>query len=427
MANLLGLVTITDAGSPINSLFGQGYKAETYEHGELAMLRAHDAYRADLPHHSDFVEVLSLNVKCVNPNEPIYFTSLQLHVGGSPCVFIPFVLVQNFSTLTIVGDTRVYSFKFPMLGGKIPMCRLQFHLATIRYVCPYDPNIVSVSVNFRGTVLDTQERNALLNANSRLDVFQYYETVHVNNPTNATKFRMNARLFNLCKGYIIEGPVERLTRLCYSLNNNRLYDYSQAGLHTFGTKLNDRMLYLPFNMDAPLLSNRISSFHGGVNHNRIDDLQIYMELSEPGTFNVHAVCANALRTQGSMGCAYFDSEEELMKGKPSAPVNPLPLSGPFLIEPTLAIRAGRAPPVPTTTWAAEQKLIDPERNVCPILYDTIAAGAEYCTCAVCNNNFTAAALKHHLVTNSRKNCPMCREPWMRWVVYTNSPTAVSST
>jgi hypothetical protein len=427
MANLLGLVTITDAGSPINALFGQGYKAETSEHGELSMLRANDAYRADLPSTSDYVEVLSLNVKCVNPNLPIHFTSIQLHIGGSPCVFVPFSLFQEFTTVKIVGNTRVYSFKFPLLGGKIPMSRLHFHAATIRMICPYDANIIGVTAHFRGTILDTPARNEQRNAPVRQDVFQYYETLHVNNTTNATKFRMTAHLFNLCKGYIIEGPIEQLRRVTYMLNNNRLYDHAESGLLTFGLKLNDRMLYLPFNMDEPLLSNAIGSFRGGVNHNRIDDVTIYMELSEPCAFSVHAVCANALRTQGGMGCAYFDSEEALMAGKPSAPVNPLGLSGPFPYEPTNAIRAGRAPPVVEQVWTSEHKVIDIERAMCPILYDTIAAGSEYCTCGVCNNNFTASALKHHLTTNSRKNCPMCREPWMRWVVYTNSPPAVSST
>lgn len=68
-------------------------------------------------------------------------------------------------------------------------------------------------------------------------------------------------------------------------------------------------------------------------------------------------------------------------------------------------------------WPRLERLIGDEPIICPILYDEIGSGAEYCRCSTCKNGFGAAALAEAL--KKSYTCPMCRCIWKDQTVYVN--------
>jgi len=74
------------------------------------------------------------------------------------------------------------------------------------------------------------------------------------------------------------------------------------------------------------------------------------------------------------------------------------------------------------SWEREWRVCDPERNMCPISFETISDDAEYCMCESCQQPF----LPQMLETALRRSytCPYCRAPWTNLVLYTNRVPSV---
>lgn len=70
-------------------------------------------------------------------------------------------------------------------------------------------------------------------------------------------------------------------------------------------------------------------------------------------------------------------------------------------------------------WTNSIKPVPDAKNFCDIAYDEIGEGAEYCECAKCHNCFSANHFKAIFETMA-ENCPLCRNSWTNWVIYTNS-------
>jgi hypothetical protein len=76
-------------------------------------------------------------------------------------------------------------------------------------------------------------------------------------------------------------------------------------------------------------------------------------------------------------------------------------------------------PIPDMrNWLRVYEPIGPEPVTCPILYEDIASGAEYCRCATCKHCFNAEALERATKTGGL-DCPMCRSRWKSYTVYVN--------
>ena len=76
-------------------------------------------------------------------------------------------------------------------------------------------------------------------------------------------------------------------------------------------------------------------------------------------------------------------------------------------------------PIPTGSFIFQ--VINPERNICNITHDEIAADHQYMTCSNCHIHFLETALKRWLRHRSpaTRTCPTCRELWTNFDVYIN--------
>ena len=76
-------------------------------------------------------------------------------------------------------------------------------------------------------------------------------------------------------------------------------------------------------------------------------------------------------------------------------------------------------PIPTGSFIFQ--VINPERNICNITHDEIAADHQYMTCSNCHIHFLETALKCWLRHRSpaTRTCPTCRELWTNFDVYIN--------
>jgi hypothetical protein len=76
-------------------------------------------------------------------------------------------------------------------------------------------------------------------------------------------------------------------------------------------------------------------------------------------------------------------------------------------------------PIPTGSFTFQ--VINPDRNICNITHDEIAADHQYMTCSNCHIHFLETALKRWLRQRSpaTRTCPTCRELWTNFDVYIN--------
>jgi hypothetical protein len=411
MSGLRGLVTLDETLQNQNTrlLFGDNPPPlKTFQYTESDPLRIMgNEYKSNVQRHGDLVKPIALSVKVHNPG-PIHIDRIDVKIGGFVVNTIPFSIFKALSEEQL-GTTRIYKCDFNKFMEEIPLIRLGFHeVWFVVHVTSHD-NIDEMRFLYEYTFLNTVERRSLAHVQNYTQPIQFFQTIEVNNPDALTRFKVQTNFNNLCKGYIIEGPVERINRLGYYLNGHETFNYRKPIIDTLCKTLSHNLLYVPLNAQERLESNNILSFQGGINHNRIDNVSFGFELTGggPSQFAIHAVNANILRTCQGLGGALFHIDQKSVS----------PAVTQWIEEPTQnLLPAQQQPPI---AWTLETKRINPNKSFCAIMYDEIKEGATYCECDKCKNCFDADSLKQNFQTALRKKCPMCREMWTTWIIYTN--------
>jgi hypothetical protein len=245
------------------------------------------------------------------------------------------------------------------------------------------------------------------------DPVQYFQTLNCINHQGNTDYSINLTLLDgISKGYVLEGPIDTLEELSLHFNHMEAYKLNQATLSVLGRRLGPNLLYIPFNQDIPLEMNEFQAYQGALNHNRIDNIRMRIKQSQATEqcFTIHSLCLNRILYLGGMAGAattpFFEQTYDV--------TTPIPVVNPVIRAPTQTA---------TPTWTNENKVINPDKSTCPINYEEITEGMQYCECSKCKNCFIKDALARHFeagTTPSARKCPICRDPWTNWVIYTNT-------
>jgi hypothetical protein len=297
----------------------------------------------------------------------------------------------------------------------IPLICLAFHATYFQVQVNSNANIREISVCSIYRFLDTVQRREMAQQQNIRDPVQYFQTLKCINHQRNTDYSIDMTLLDgISKGYVLEGPIDTLEKLTLYFNNIEMYKLNQATLSVLGRRLGPNLLYIPFNQDIALETNTFEAYQGAVNHARIDNIRLKIKQSQAteNTFTIHSLCLNLICYNTGMA------------GPATTPI--FENTYDFATAPFPVVRAPAQ--IVDIRWINENKVINPEKATCPINYEEITQGMQYCECSKCKNCYIKDALARHFegkTTPSARKCPMCRETWSNYVIYTNAVAPVA--
>lgn len=243
----------------------------------------------------------------------------------------------------------------------------------------------------------------------------WYEYNLTNIREDDNKYEFNLNFSRISKGFFIEceniNNLNELKLLFYFPNDplTRIA-YNKFLLKSKSIKINENMIYLPFNYDKSYTDISNESYEGGIDLSRIDDLILVLTFSQPinniKIYNVgmNLLCKNidqkkwnvlysssyvngelSYEHQCYSGVYYFFGGKHKNKNKEFNP--------PII-----------------------KKINDV--STCPILIEVINIDDTYLSCDKCKNNFSEKAIKQWII--NKNTCPTCRDKWTNYQIYKNS-------
>jgi hypothetical protein len=214
---------------------------------------------------------------------------------------------------------------------------------------------------------------------------------------------------NITLNIFQENPNKPWSWIRMSSNPNVSSDFILNNLNTLrmvAKKINENVLYIPYNRERDWKDRSVESYADGLNHSAIDSVQMKIDFSVPQTtIGVYGIFCNEFICRNGLGGLRFgyngtihllDNWERL-----NMPGVGLPMTKPAI------------------EWVKSVKPVPEGKTFCPIAHDDIQEGNEYCECSHCHNCFFAEGIKSMFETMKRE-CPLCRTAWTNWVIYKNS-------
>ena len=355
-------------------------------------------FQCIVPHNTETASLLAIEIRTADPPPPLETLLADLGLlrvsvvsanGSSTNILsVPADLVVALGTVDYVGTRLTIRFDFNMFFDRIKLINIGWRarLSVSLYTLSLN-YVTNVSFLVRGARHDAVERRQLatddINNNAPI---QQIEHQTLQSLVPAQHFTFEYTLGRVSKGFFIEGNLQDISSARFTMSNGQeLWNYYATELSTIGRNIGGKYLFVPFNDQADLRSNTAYSFVGGFAS--LDPVQLTVTYNTMRRrASAHALLANMLMYRG--GVAYLASEI-----------------------PDVIINQPQPNP-----WTRTERALDPERNMCPISYETITG--EFCECEQCHHAFTATAFQTYAETRHTLICPMCRAPWTALVIYT---------
>ena len=370
-------------------------------------------FQAIVPHNTDTASILAIEIRTTDPPPPLETLLADLgHLRVSivsqsnpatNILSVPAALICALGTVDYVGTRLTIRCDFNMFFDRIKLINISWGARLSITLTALSLNYVTnVSFLVRGAHHDTDERRAFAMDPNNITPIQQIDHQTVQSLVPAQHFTFEYELDRLTKGFFIEGGIQDISSARFTMSNGQdLWNYYATELATIGRDVGGKYLFVPFNDQADLRSNTAYSFVGGFTSRDPVQLTVTYNALRPRA-SAHALTSNTLRYHG--GVATLASQH------PDIIINQLPG----------VVRTSQIPePVPAI-WTRTERSLDPERNVCPISYETITG--DFCECEQCHHAFTATAFQTYAETRRPLICPMCRAPWITRVIYTQ-PTS----
>jgi hypothetical protein len=199
------------------------------------------------------------------------------------------------------------------------------------------------------------------------------------------------------KGYFIECDVNNLLNLTYKMNSHKHTSYDKFQIYMFCTKISDNLLYMPFDVNMKYDDTNLSSYHGSMNNQRVDDSNIVLKFNN---------ISNRVIKIHSLAFKTYVVEDYKIKFN-------MPFYGGRMC--IYGIRARNQDQIEYIFITINKKLDNDE--VCHITQDIIDNDDIYSECVHCKNTFSYDNIKMWL--NINKTCPLCRSTWSESIKYKN--------
>jgi hypothetical protein len=370
---------------------------------------------------------------------------ISLTILNQEIITVPLSFIWSLNTPQNVNNNIYLSLPFNFLYGDLSLISLN------------DPNNIKIKIH--GNSLQNYVSNFNLQCTIKMyppNSTNYYadmsnnliQIIDTKNPNSVsdlrTQYEFNAFQGNI-KGFFIESRniALDLNELQFFINSNLNRFYDEFLIKTKTIKINDNLIYFPFNVDKTFEGRKYDSYEGTIflptNSNNLLKLHFSNPTNSVKVYVLKGVIFrrnNSIHNQsntiyhfsspyghtgatnyGHIGATNYGLTGATNYGHTGA--TNYGITGPST--------SGHTGPTNYENPIPEGQIInhpiDPERNTCSILHEEIIALQRYMTCSLCFSNFNEIALKQWLRhrTGNRRSCPSCREPWTNYNIYINRP------
>ena len=359
-----------------------------------------NSYNAMLANNCDKIKLTSIIFDLNNSNMPIsefkdaiQNAVLDIYIGGS--------IVYKFNLSLLIELNSIQAIENSMnilipdyFSKEIFLKALYHHQVKVQLSGANTELFNSVKISTEQIFAGNVEANNLIQyAHEQFIPTLETQTINYENTSQFVPTNLN---FDHCvKGYFIEcDNIDNLTNVKLSLNGHDRYDYDRTMLNIIGHKISNRLMYLPFVNKKNYMDSSRYSYHGSLNHSRIDTTKLitkFNNVANPFKLKIHALNFNILRYLGGMGGIAYTTTSY----------------GEYTSNIAL-----------TPTVITQIQIIYKPLNstiMCPISYENIEIN--YAECISCHNKFDYDSAMHWV--DNHHNCPMCRSNWGDTIQYKN--------
>ncbi len=429
---LMQLVAIGAQNTSI-PVFNVAYEYHTYESEGLQAIT--------ISRLADIATLEYLELRFIEPNRAniennltnIKKLVLDMEIGGQMIQQFPLSLLINLNEPIICDEKMYINLCFDMLFGDIKLIGLQYHEVKVKI---RSNNVVSCISNYgivsKLTYLDTDERRNIAQ-NPREEFIQQISFINV--MTNLNDINQTSNIYdisdlpfsNISKGFFIEcNNVDYLNEIYLKFNSQDRFNLNRFLVRTKCKKINQNLLYFPFNYDMNFSDRTASSYEGAANLSRIDTVNLKLTFDLPiNNVKIYSLQSNIYRQISGMGgCGYTS---ELCSDTYDLNNNRLIRLGPIsnIMRPRIIQTVGTSI---VYTGPSNKQIIDIDTSNCPILCEPIGVGDRYMCCNQCKNNFSEQAIKQWLEVRraGQRTCPLCRVQWSNFEIYINCENSEES-
>lgn len=324
--------------------------------------------------------------------------NIRIEIGGVTIITLDKQFLLAISTIDKIDNEILFNIDFSPFIDNIPLVALQFHEVCAKITFNDSTGFSSVKLVSSDKYLDSEDRRNLARSNTILPIQQLEgNTMRLNEETHITTM---LSIKGNCKGYFIYGDINNIQNITLKYDRNIRYSYSKLMLRLVSKRISDTLLYIPYDINTDWKNRDIVTYRSSFNHsNNVYSISMDIQFSSPQTkigiyglrFN-NLIITNGLATLQDVTSGYIHSTGDFYGDS----------SNTGLI------------------WNTAIKRIFIDKSYCSITHDNIVEGNEYCECTSCRNCFIAEQLKTYFTSARFRNCPLCRQVWANYTVYTNN-------
>jgi hypothetical protein len=376
----------------------------------------------------DIVNIEFLELSFVNPDRDnlndIKKLMLTMTIGGQKIQQLPLSLFINLNE-PIISEGKMYiNLCFDMLFGNLRLISICHH--DVKFALSENEIISEYGITTTITYLNMDERRSMA-LNSHEELIQQISFLDIKADLNdetqtSDTFHLIHLPFSLIsKGFFIEcDNVDNLNNILLRLNGNDRFNLNRFLIMRKCKKINQSLLYLPFNYEKTYSERTLQSFEGSANLSRLSDISLNLKFNTAiNNIKIYCLQSNIYREMGGMGGIVYepDLRNDTYDLRNNTIIRPEIVSS-AEINSTTPMRSIRLPADGPTM----NPIINEDESNCPILCEPIGVGGKYMSCSQCNKNFSEEALKQWLENKRphQRTCPLCRVRWSNFEIYINS-------
>ena len=384
---------------------------------------------------------------------------INFKIGAQTLLNIPLSILWNLKEPQIYDNKLYLQIPFEMFFGNIHIVGLQFrevtftlvnHTNLINYVSGYSLICKTYTGDSQYRRNNTDTSSCCIQQISSLEIHVSLE----NHQDTSDEFKIETNSFQgFSKGFFIEtNNINEINNMRFFINDLIRIDYNRFMIRNKCQRINDNMLFLPFNADIVFNERSFNSFVGSINLSEViqstlklifdtprnkvkvysmnmnDYVQRRSEItSSQNTINTHLV-------EDFTSHSLMHVERRETSNIVNNIVNEIRVNNVFennvnniIYNNLYSGMSGPPEYYPSITYSSiedliidigEAKLIPQEKRICGINLEEINVDQKYMSCAECSNNFNEISIRIWLT--QRRTCPSCRGNWSDFNVYINS-------
>lgn len=379
------------------------YFTENFQNNSLIMERNCDT---KCPEYLEFE--LSPNVDVNDFKNICHKICFETEIGGQIILSIPLRFMIYLKNYQIYDNKFYITIPFQMFCDDIKLISLQYHVVRF-YLTNTENYFSSCNLISKGIFYDMDDRR-LLAENSYQNIIQQLTSVEINSLNERNEFNLLIQFHNgIHKGFFIECQnVDEINQIKFKLHSQERINYNRFLVRTKCVKMNEQLLYFPFNFDKLYSDRTRQGFEGAINLSRIDVSILNIKFDNPQSkICIYGLGSNLMCIQQGMGGLRFIYNYNNLHRYEEYNEN--------AIESTREIISINNDTSETIIY---KFIIDNEKKICCITYEEISLNSRYMICSECNNNYSEESLKQWFIIT--RQCPMCRSDWTDYNIYINA-------